>query len=81
MLKIGSVRWKGRCGKHPRYDPEIDGLGGIRGGCSRCDMLLDIYQSHSKLVRLMREFGSREQPKPKPVPTPEVDSRQMSLLD
>jgi hypothetical protein len=63
MLKIGSVRWKGRCSRHPAYNPEIDGLGGIRGGCKRCEMLLDIYAHHSKLVRSIREFGTREEPK------------------
>jgi hypothetical protein len=63
MLKIGSVRWKGRCAKHPRYDPDADGLGGIRGGCRRCEMLLEIHGHHSKMVRLIREFGTREEPK------------------
>lgn len=60
MVKIGSVRWHGKCSKHPRYDPETDGLGGIRGGCKRCEMLLEIWTHHASLVRLMREFGSRE---------------------
>jgi hypothetical protein len=65
VLKIGSVRWKGRCSKHPAYNPELDGLGGIKGGCRRCEMLLDIYTHHAKLVRAMREFGTREEPKEK----------------
>jgi hypothetical protein len=79
MVKIGSVRWQGRCGKHPRYDPEIDGLGGIRGGCKRCELLLDIWTQHSRLVRLMREFGSRETAKPRPEFG--SDARQLSLLE
>lgn len=79
MLKVGSVRWKGRCAKHPAYNPEIDGMGGIRGGCKRCEMLLEIYTHHARLVRLMREFGTRESAKPeKPAA---IDGRQMSLLD
>ena len=80
MLKLGSVRWKGRCGKHPGYDPEMDGLGGIRGGCRRCEMLLEIWTHHSKMVRLMREFGSRENPKQRR-DEPADTGRQMSLLD
>ena len=58
MIRIGSVRWHGRCAKHPRYDPETDGLAGIRGGCRRCELLLEIWQQHARLVKLMREFGS-----------------------
>jgi hypothetical protein len=79
MLKIGSVRWKGKCAKHPVYNPEDDGLGGIRGGCRRCEMLLDIWTHHSKMVRLMREFGTRDEPKPESAGA--TDDRQLSLLD
>ena len=60
MLKIGTVKWKGRCSKHQAYDPEQDGEGGIRGGCGRCRLLLDIYLHHTRLTRAMREFGSTE---------------------
>ena len=80
MLRIGSIRWKGRCHKHPGYTPETDGLGGIRGGCERCELLLDIYTHHSSLVRLMREFGSRTESRTK-APADENSRRQMSLLD
>jgi hypothetical protein len=80
MLKLGSVRWKGRCGKHPRYDPEVDGLGGIRGGCKRCEILLEIWQHHSQMVRLMREFGTREGRRHR-LGEDADQSRQMSLLD
>ena len=80
MLKIGSIRWKGRCHKHLGYNPEIDGLGGIRGGCKRCEMLLEIYTQHTLLVRLMREFGSRLDSKPS-LQSNGDQERQMSLLD
>jgi hypothetical protein len=79
MLKIGSVRWKGRCSKHPRYNPEIDGMGGIRGGCRRCEILLEIYTHHASLVRLLREFGSRAETPVNRDPT--QAERQLSLLD
>lgn len=78
MLKIGSVKWKGRCLKHSMYDPEIDGLGGIRAGCHRCQLLLDIYQHHRAMVRLIREFGTREEPRSGAAA---VEERQLSLLD
>ena len=80
MLKIGSIRWKGRCHKHSGYDPETDGLGGIRGGCKRCEMLLEIHIQHASLIRLMREFGSRLDNKPKAQSNGDSE-RQMSLLD
>ena len=80
MLKIGSIRWKGRCHKHPGYSPEEDGLGGIRGGCKRCELLLDIYMQHATLVRLMREFGSRADVRRRPVANGDGE-RQLSLLD
>ena len=47
MVKIGSVRWHGKCSRHSMYDPETDGLGGIRGGCKRCEMLLEIWTDHT----------------------------------
>ena len=34
-LKVAE-RIKARCERHPRYNPERDGRGGIRGGCSTC---------------------------------------------
>ena len=80
MLKIGSIRWKGRCLKHAGYNPEIDGLGGIRGGCKRCEMLLEIYTHHASLVRLLREFGTRPEGEPS-VPENAEPGRQLSLLD
>lgn len=79
MLKIGVIRWKGRCSKHPSYHPETDGLGGIRGGCLRCEMLLNIYKHHSALVRLIKEFGGR--PAGNPTPGELSAERQLSLLD
>jgi hypothetical protein len=80
MLKIGSIRWKGRCHKHSGYNPEVDGLGGIRGGCKRCEMLLEIYMQHTSLVRLIREFGSRSDNATKPQSNGDAE-RQLSLLD
>jgi len=80
MLKIGSIRWKGRCHKHSGYNPEVDGLGGIRGGCKRCEMLLEIYTQHTSLVRLIRGFGSRSDNRTKPQSNGDAE-RQLSLLD
>jgi len=56
MLKLGSVRWRGRCSKHPRFDPYTDGRGAIRGGCEKCEALADIYDLHVRMLALMRTF-------------------------
>ncbi len=34
MLTVACIRWKGKCQKHPRFDPATDGPGTIKGGCS-----------------------------------------------
>jgi len=45
------------------FDPEAEGIGAIKGGCSRCLELQAIFESHRQTLRLMRAFG--------PIPTPE----------
>ncbi len=57
MLKIGLVKWRGKCSKHQGYDPYADGLGGIRGGCERCQALLEIHEHYQKMLTLMRQFN------------------------
>jgi hypothetical protein len=42
-------------------------------------MLYDIWDHHQKMVRLVREFGHREEDSPKAKAAPE-DERQLSLL-
>lgn len=56
MLKLGTLRWKGKCQRHPNFHPD-EGEGAIKGGCQRCYTLWQIYQQHQRLIRLMREFG------------------------
>jgi hypothetical protein len=57
MLRIGSVRWRGKCSRHPAFDPYSDGAGAIKGGCARCAALMEIYECHRKMVTLMRGFA------------------------
>jgi hypothetical protein len=54
MLKLGSIRFHTQCPRRPRYSPARDGLAGIKGGCPKCRLLLDIFESHQNLVSLMR---------------------------
>jgi hypothetical protein len=56
MLKIGTVKWRGKCSKHPGYDPAEGGIGAIKGNCLRCTELAEIYDHHQKVLRLMRSF-------------------------
>ncbi len=66
MLKIGSVRWRGKCPRHPRFDPYMDGRGAIRGGCEKCTALVDIYAHHVQMLALMRGFAPPPKPKRRP---------------
>ena len=42
-------RVKAKCDRHPRYNPERDGRGGIKGGCATCFSLYDLYQARLAL--------------------------------
>jgi len=78
MLKIGSVRWRGKCTKHPGFDPGVDGPGAVRGNCERCNDLVTIHQLHQQALRLMRSFRSVEE---KRVERPLVsDDKQLGLF-
>ncbi len=57
MLKIERVKWHGKCPRHPRFDPEADGVGAIKGGCPQCQELLVIFKSHRHTLQLMRAFA------------------------
>jgi hypothetical protein len=57
MLKIGVVRWRGKCSRHPSFDPCFDVPGAIKGGCARCEALVEIYDLHRRMVALMRGFA------------------------
>jgi len=63
MLKIGSVRWRGKCTKHPGFDPVVDGPGAVRGNCPRCNDLVAIHELHQQTLRLMRNFRTIEETK------------------
>jgi hypothetical protein len=82
-LKIRSRKFDGRCAKHKRYNPAVDGRGGIKGGCARCNLLFDIWEASLKLNQLIRKFDPNHDDleRPKPVEPVYRDPRQMSLID
>jgi hypothetical protein len=61
MLKIGTVKWRGKCSRHPGYDPAEGGIGAVKGNCMRCNDLAEIYDGHQKVLQLMRKFQPIEE--------------------
>ena len=60
-LKVAE-RVKAKCKRHPRYNPEREGRGGIKGGCSTCFSLFDLHQARLSLDAAHREFLRRALP-------------------
>jgi len=83
-VKIRSRKFDGRCARHKRYNPAIDGRGGIKGGCTRCNLMFDIWETSLKLNQLIRKFDPQhddlERPRPAE-PVVYVDPRQLSLIE
>lgn len=81
-MKIRSRKFEGRCARHKRYNPAVDGLGGVRGGCPRCQLLFEIWQTSLNLNQLIRKFDPSHDDLKRPPETklPDVDPRQMSLI-
>ncbi len=81
-MKIRARKFDGRCARHKRYNPAVDGRGAIKGGCARCGLLFEIWEASLKLNQLIRKFDPKyddleEPPEPK---LAEPDPRQMSLI-
>lgn len=80
-MKIRARKFVGRCSKHKGYNPAVDGRGGIRGACKRCELLADIWETSLKLNALIRKFDPNYDDLERPgKPEYEPDPRQMSLL-
>lgn len=79
-MKIRSRKFDGRCAKHKRYNPAVDGRGGIRGGCARCELLADIWETAIQLNQMIRRFDPAYDDLQKPSQAPEPDPRQLSLI-
>jgi hypothetical protein len=79
-VKIRSRKFDGRCSKHKRYNPAVDGVGGIRGGCARCGLLFEIWETSLALNRLIRKFDPNHDDLEATRPAFEPDPRQMTLI-
>jgi hypothetical protein len=82
LLRIRTRRFAGRCARHKRYNPAVDGRGGIKGGCLRCSLLADIYEVSINLNSLIRRFDPRHDDVQRPR-SEEMwhDPRQLSLFE
>jgi hypothetical protein len=80
-VKIRSRKFDGRCAKHKRYNPPVDGLGAIKGNCARCTLLFEIWAASLHLNKLIRKFDPNHDDLERPVESaPFRDPRQMSLI-
>jgi hypothetical protein len=79
-VKIRSRKFDGRCSKHKRYNPAVDGLGGIRGGCPRCGLLFEIWEASLQLNKLIRKFDPSHDDVQPVSAAADSDPRQMSLI-
>ena len=65
MFKLAvrfDYRIKGRCPRHPAYNPIKDEQAGIRGGCVACHELLDAYRAYLALREAIEHFETTAQP-------------------
>jgi hypothetical protein len=81
-VKIRSRKFEGRCARHKRYNPAVDGRGAIKGACPRCSLLFDIWESSLRLNQLIRKFDPQHDDLQRPAAPkePAVDPRQLSLI-
>jgi hypothetical protein len=68
-LKI-TERIKAKCERHPRYNPEREGRGGIRGGCSACFSLFDLHQARLSLDAAPPRVSEKSYPMDESAPAP-----------
>ena len=79
MVKLGTVSFKARCDRDPGFDPN-DGRGGIRGGCKRCELLLDIHDTHARLMEMIRKARNEMDPVRPKAAAAAADERQTLLF-
>ena len=80
-MKIRARKFDGRCARHKSYNPAVDGAAAIRGSCTRCTLLYEIWEASLKLNKLIRNFDpSHDDLKRRVEKPPTVDPRQMSLI-
>ncbi len=59
-------RVSAKCERHPRYNPEKDGRGSIKGACSTCYSLYDLHAARLALDAAVHQFVRRAGPWARP---------------
>jgi hypothetical protein len=54
-------RIRGRCSRHPAYNPVKDEQGGIKGGCEECYALFHAYRAYLTFREAIVEFETTVQ--------------------
>ena len=54
-------RIRGRCSRHPAYNPVKDEQGGIKGGCEDCHALFRAYRAYLAFREAIEEFETTVQ--------------------
>lgn len=49
---------KAKCSRHPRYNPEKSGRGGIVGGCNGCEEVYDFWFLTKRLDAVLHEMDA-----------------------
>lgn len=49
---------KAKCSRHPRYNPERSGRGGIVGGCRGCEEVFDFWFLTKRLDAVLYEMDT-----------------------
>jgi len=79
-LKIRSRKFDGRCARHKNYNPAVDGSEAIAGGCPRCTLLAEIWETSLRLNGLIRRFDPNHDDLERPrEPVSFTDPRQLSF--
>jgi len=84
-LKIRARKFDGRCSRHKRYNPAVDGAPvrpGAGTACPRCNLLWEIWETSLNLNQLIRRFDPNHDDLQKPADAriAEPDPRQMNLI-
>jgi hypothetical protein len=56
-----TVTLKAKCPRHPRFNPSLEGRGGIVGGCKGCEELCELFEEWARMARRVKEFEERHE--------------------
>ena len=80
-------RIRGRCSRHPAYNPVKDEQVDIKGGCNECEALLDAYRAYLAFREAIEEFETtvqlllvaKKKAREKSIDVPQASAPELSL--